>query len=123
VPIRQDCFGVIWGWLDPTAMAGHFIVELLRPLHKRDGTNVVIGDPVSLTCLLLLVIVNRDRSMGKHVDCCVDAVWIVALKAAACFKTRFWALFVAAKAKFRTIGCRIVVANKLDPLPPPSLLF
>jgi hypothetical protein len=78
---------------------------------------------VSLTCLLILVIGNRDQSIGKHVDCCVDAVWIVALKAAACFKTRFWALFMAAKAKFCTIGCRIVVANKLDPLPPPSLFF
>jgi hypothetical protein len=88
VPIRQDCFGVIWGWLDPTAMAGHFVVESLRPLHKRDGTNVVVGDPASLTCLLLLVIGNRDQSMGKHMDCCFDAVWIVALKAAACFKTR-----------------------------------
>ncbi len=104
-------------------MAGHFVVELLRPLHnKRDRTNVVIGDPVSLTCLLLLVIGNRDRSMGKHVDCCVDAVWIVALKAAACFKTRFWALFEAEKAKSRTIGCRIVEATKLEPLAPPSLL-
>jgi hypothetical protein len=47
--------------------------------------------------------------MGKQVDCCVGAVWIVALKAAVCFKTRFWALFVAAKARFCTIGCRIVV--------------
>jgi hypothetical protein len=104
-------------------MAGHFVVELLRPLHKRDGTNVVIGESVSLTCILLLVIGNRDPSMGKHVYCCVDAVWIVALKAAACFKTRFWALFVATKAKFCAIGCRIVEANKLDLLPPPSLLF
>jgi hypothetical protein len=49
--------------------------------------------------------------MGKHVDCCVDAAWIVELKAAACFKTRFWALFEAEKAKARTIGCRIVVAT------------
>jgi hypothetical protein len=42
---------MIWGWLDPTAMAGHhFVVESLRPLHdKRDETNVVIGDPVGLT--------------------------------------------------------------------------
>jgi hypothetical protein len=90
-------------------MAGHFVVKLLRPLHKREGTNVVIGDWVSLICLLLLVIGNRDQSMGKQVDCCVGAVWIVALKAAVCFKTRFWALFVAAKVKFCTIGCRIVV--------------
>jgi hypothetical protein len=60
--------------------------------------------------------------MGKDVDCCVDAVWIVALKAAACFKTRFWALFEAKKAESHTIGCIIVVATKLEPLAPPSLL-
>jgi hypothetical protein len=60
--------------------------------------------------------------MGKHVDCCVDAVWIVELKAAACFKARFWALNGAEKAKARTIGYRIVVATKLEPLSPPSLL-
>jgi hypothetical protein len=59
--------------------------------------------------------------MGKHMDCCVDAVWIVELKAAACFKTRFWALFGAEKAKARTIGCRIVIATKLESLSPPLL--
>jgi hypothetical protein len=64
-----------------TAMAGHFVVEPLRPLHECDKTNVDIGDPVGLTRLLLVVIGNRDGSMGKHVDCCVDAVWIVGLKA------------------------------------------
>jgi cyclopropane-fatty-acyl-phospholipid synthase len=58
-------------------MAGHFVVEslhdpkhynnVLHPLHERDETNVVIGDPVGITRLLLLVIGNRDRSMGKHV--------------------------------------------------------
>jgi hypothetical protein len=114
---------MIWGsWLNPTAMAGHFIVELLRPLHECDETNVVIEDPVGLTRLLLLVIGNRDRSMGKHVDCCIDAVLIVALEVAACFKTGFWALFEAEKAKWRTIGCRIVVATKLEPSASPSLL-
>jgi hypothetical protein len=40
----------------------------------------------------------------------------------ACFKTRFWALFGAEKAKARTIGYRIVVATKVEPLSPPSLL-
>jgi hypothetical protein len=60
--------------------------------------------------------------MGKHVDCCVDAVWIVELKAAACFKTQFWAFFGAEKAKVRTIECRIVVATKLEPLSPSLLL-
>jgi hypothetical protein len=60
--------------------------------------------------------------MGKHVDCCVDAVWIVELKAAACSKTRLWALFEAEKAKARTIGCRIVVATKVEPVAPSSLL-
>jgi hypothetical protein len=60
--------------------------------------------------------------MGKHVDCCVDAVWIVALDAATCFKMRFWAFFEAKKAKARTIGCSIVVATKLEPLAPPSLV-
>ena len=59
---------------------------------------------------------------GEDEDYCVDAVWIVALKAAACFKTQFWALFEAEKAKSRTIRCRIVVATKLEPLAPPSLL-
>jgi hypothetical protein len=44
-------------------------------------------------------------------------------KAATCFKTRFWALFEAEKAKSHTIGCRIVVAIKLEPLAPPSLEF
>jgi hypothetical protein len=45
-------------------------------------------------------------------------------KAAACFKTRFWAFFEAEKAKYRTIGCRIVVAIKVvEPLAPLSLLF
>jgi hypothetical protein len=53
---------MIWGWLDPTAMAGHhFVAKSLRPLHERGETNVVIGDPVGLTCLLLLVMGNRDR--------------------------------------------------------------
>jgi cyclopropane-fatty-acyl-phospholipid synthase len=47
------------GLADPTAMAGpHFVVESLCPLHERDETNVVIGDLVGLTCLLLLVIGN-----------------------------------------------------------------
>jgi hypothetical protein len=60
--------------------------------------------------------------MGKDVDCCVDAVWIVEFKAAACFKTQFWALFEAEKAKARTIGCRIVVTNKVEPVAPPLSL-
>lgn len=57
-------------------MAGHFNVEsmenlndynnVLRPIHERDETTPVIGDPVGLTRLLLLVIGNRDRSTGKH---------------------------------------------------------
>jgi hypothetical protein len=89
---------MIWGWLGPTAMAGpHIVVESLRPLHEHVEMNVVIEDPVDLTRLLLLVIGNRDRSMGKHVDCCVDAVWIVALKAAACVKTRFLGLLCGRK--------------------------
>jgi hypothetical protein len=56
---------MIWGWLDPTAMAGpHIVVESLCPLHERDKANLVIGDLVGLTRLLLLVIGNIDRSMG-----------------------------------------------------------
>ena len=73
---------------------------------------------------------GRMRFLGKRLrvfigpttDYCVDAVWIVALKAAACFKTRYWALFEAGKVKSRTIGCRIIVATKLEPLAPPLLL-
>jgi hypothetical protein len=100
---------MIWGWLDPTAMAGpHFVVESLCPLHECDETNVVIGDPVGLTRLLLLVIRNIDRLMVKHVDCCVDAVWIVALKAATCFKTRFWALFEAKKASREPLDAELL---------------
>jgi hypothetical protein len=60
--------------------------------------------------------------MGKHVDCCVDTVWIVALQPATSFKTRFWAFFKAEKAKLPTIGCSIVVATKLELLAPPSLV-
>jgi hypothetical protein len=38
----------------------------------------------------------KGRGHNKYMYCCVDAaVWIVALKAAACLKTRFWALFEA----------------------------
>ncbi|KAG7347900.1 cyclopropane-fatty-acyl-phospholipid synthase [Nitzschia inconspicua] len=58
-------------------MAGHFIVEplhdpkhynqVLRPANERDETNVVIGDPVGLTRLLLLLIGNRDLGVGEHV--------------------------------------------------------
>lgn len=57
-------------------MAGHFIVEplhdpkhynqVLRPAAERDETNVVIGDPVGLTRLLLLLIGNRDLGTGGH---------------------------------------------------------
>jgi hypothetical protein len=71
-------WSMICSWLNPTAMAGHFVVESLCPLHERDETNVVVGDQVGLTCLLLLVIGNRDQSTDKRVDCCVDAAWIVA---------------------------------------------
>jgi cyclopropane-fatty-acyl-phospholipid synthase len=58
-------------------MAGYFVVEplhdpkhynqVLRPATERDETNVVIGDPVGLTRLLLLLIGNRDLGTGEHV--------------------------------------------------------
>lgn len=57
-------------------MAGHFVVEslrdpkhynnVLRPLHERDETNLVIGDPHGLTRLFLLLLDNRGRPTGKH---------------------------------------------------------
>ena len=57
-------------------MAGYFVIEslkdpkhynnVLRPLHERDETNVVIGDPHGLTRLFLLLLGNRDRPTGPH---------------------------------------------------------
>jgi cyclopropane-fatty-acyl-phospholipid synthase len=62
--------------LSRSYMAGHFVVEslrdpthynnVLRPLHERDETNKIIGDPVGLTRLLLLLIGNRDDPNAKH---------------------------------------------------------
>lgn len=57
-------------------MAGHFVVEplvdpthynqVLRPAAERDETTTVVGDPVGLTRLFLLLLGNRDLSLGPH---------------------------------------------------------
>jgi cyclopropane-fatty-acyl-phospholipid synthase len=57
-------------------MAGYFVIEplddikqynpVLRPPQEPDETTVACGDPVGLTRLLLLMIGNRDRLIGKH---------------------------------------------------------
>ncbi|OEU17902.1 CMAS-domain-containing protein [Fragilariopsis cylindrus CCMP1102] len=56
-------------------MAGYFVIEpledvkqynpVLRPPTEPDETSVACGDPVGLTRLLLLMIGNRDRLIGK----------------------------------------------------------
>jgi hypothetical protein len=51
-----------------------------------------------------------------------NLVWALYCKAAACFKTIFWALSEAVKAKQHTVGYRITVSMKLDPLVLPLLL-
>ena len=57
-------------------MAGHFVIEplddvkkyddVIRPPEAREETTTALGDPVGLTRLLMLLLGNRDRSMGGH---------------------------------------------------------
>ena len=62
--------------LSRSYMAGHFVIEplddvkkyddVIRPPEAREETTTALGDPVGLTRLLMLLLGNRDRSMGGH---------------------------------------------------------